>query len=162
MRLTRSAELSLRAVLLLASRPGKRLQCREIGRALGVPESSLRGALNWLAAKGLLDSRSGHGGGFRLARPSKEINLRQVIQAVEGPVFASDCLVHGAPCGPEPGHWCPVHEVWRGAQEGFLRALEDYTAEGLAESLGRWQAVDRLLRTLAAGGPKGQRQEESR
>ena len=44
-----------------------------------------------LAARGLLDSHRGAGGGFSLARPAGEISLADIIEAVEGPIAMAQC-----------------------------------------------------------------------
>lgn len=45
-----------------------------------------------LAAAGIVVSFKGAHGGYELSRPAKDITLRQVIEAVEGPYRFSRCL----------------------------------------------------------------------
>jgi Rrf2 family protein len=87
MRLSRPAAYALRALACLAERRGEGLvECRWAARGCGVPRAVLCKALKRLVAVGLLHSRRGKGGGYRLARPLSEITVLEVIEAVEGPV----------------------------------------------------------------------------
>jgi Rrf2 family protein len=75
-------------------------------------------------------------GGYALARPADEISVLEIVEALEGPLTPSECVLHGGPC-----HWedvCPMHLVWSGA----LQALTSRLASG---SLATVAAADRAL-----------------
>lgn len=162
MQLTQFAEYALRVAIYLALNRGKNLKLAELSQALNIPATSLSQSLRWLAAKRIIVSRAGFQGGYRMLRDPAEVNLRQVIEAVEGLIFYNDCLIHGAPCAAEQNHWCPIHEVWEEAKNGFLKTLERYSLKELAERASRWNMVDTMLKELVQGvrenpGPGGTR-----
>ncbi len=64
---------------------------REIAAAYGIPEAILAKILQQLKAAGLVDSRQGKTGGYALTRHPDAINVREVIEAVEGPLTLVSC-----------------------------------------------------------------------
>jgi Rrf2 family protein len=80
-----TAEYALRAVLHLAAL-GEEQPCHTVGQiAAGtqVPPDYLSKVLQSLARAGLIASRRGMGGGFRLVKPPDELSIYEVIQAVD-------------------------------------------------------------------------------
>lgn len=149
MRLTLNVEYALRAMLFLAGCDGHQATAREIARAQNIPPATLYRVLGWLTSGGLLQSRPSAKGGYRIAKDTARITLRQVIEAAEGPLFINTCLLHGMPCPQEREHWCPAHEVWEEAQNVFLHVLEQHSLNELAGRLQRWDSVNALLAHIA-------------
>jgi Rrf2 family protein len=85
--LTAACFYAVRAAVFLAALPGGRLlACRDIVRAAGIPGGYGLKVLGPLAGAGLLRSRKGPGGGYRLARPAGDITLLEVVEAMDGPL----------------------------------------------------------------------------
>jgi Rrf2 family protein len=57
---------------------------------------------------GLIESTMGTKGGFKLNRGPSEINLLEVIRAVQGPIKLNRCLSDGYECARREG--CPVQK----------------------------------------------------
>ena len=93
MQLTRSVGYGLQGILYLAAQ-GKDEPAfvREISRATAIPETFLAKIFQRLASKGLVRSRRGFRGGFLLARPAGRITLREIVEALEGPIELDRCL----------------------------------------------------------------------
>ena len=72
----------------------------------------------------------GAGGGVALAVRPQEINLRQVIEAVEGPIHLNRCLAHPGACPRDV--FCTAHPVWQRIQEVLVRELDAVTVASLA------------------------------
>lgn len=115
-------DYSVRAVLHLArAQDGSRRKAREISDQMGIPPKYLPQVLGDLIRAGLVESVAGPGGGYSLARPSSEVSLLDVVEAAEGPVRSTKCLMRGAPC-----HWddaCSLHAAWAEAQEKMVVQL---------------------------------------
>ena len=75
-------------VYLIWEKPSAPVAARRIAKAEGIPESLLERTLHPLAAAGILRSVKGPNGGYRLARPPKDITLLEIVEAVEGPLVA--------------------------------------------------------------------------
>ncbi len=63
-----------------------------------------------LRRAGLVASARGPGGGYRLARPAREISISAIVDAVDEPIRATRCE-DGAP-GCIGGRRCITHDLW--------------------------------------------------
>jgi len=93
-----------------------------ISNTWDIPESFLRKILNSLSKAGLISSVRGSGGGISLARPASKITLLDIFEAIEGKLYLNQCLIGPEHC--DNRNWCPVHPVWREAQDAFAAALQ--------------------------------------
>src|SRR6478672_8164773 len=75
-----------------ARRPaGARLSATELSADTGVPLPTTQKLMGQLTAAGLFTSARGASGGFALARPSAQITLADIVEAVEGPIAMTVC-----------------------------------------------------------------------
>ena len=131
MQLTRGADYGVRVMIQLALPDSDvRLSLPALAQATDAPESFLSKVLQSLARAGLISSRRGQAGGFRITQRGRESSMREVIEAVDGPICLNVCLVHGRSCARK-GH-CPAHPVWAQAQQAMLDVLSHATVAGLA------------------------------
>jgi Rrf2 family protein len=88
MKLTRMSAYAIRAAVYLAQLPPGHpfVTGGELARRQGVQGPFLRSLLQRLVPAGLLLSRKGREGGFRLARPAADITLLEIVEAVDGPL----------------------------------------------------------------------------
>ena len=109
---------------------GELASAREIAERADVPASLLMNVLKELAAGGYVESVRGAHGGYRLARRPEDINLGDLLAAVEGPVRLSECVNEHADddqeCTCQTMANCPVsdpvHRVHRRLKD-FLRKV---------------------------------------
>jgi Rrf2 family protein len=118
---------------------GTRLSSQAIQEQMLVPRPFLIRIIADLSRAGLLMTFPGPNGGLELARPAKEINLRQIWEAIEGPLVISDCLVAPRDCALSSG--CPVRCRWERLQKLMLAELESITMQELAEDALRIEAI---------------------
>ncbi len=89
-----ASNLAIHAMAYIAATgPGARLSATAIAHKLGRSESHIAKVLHRLAALGLLDSSRGASGGFRLNADPDTISVRQIIEAIEGPLRPPQCLL---------------------------------------------------------------------
>ncbi len=132
MELTRKGEYAIRGVIYLAQQPpGKMILISEIAEAAKVPQTFLAKILQSFAKLGIVNSYRGTGGGFTLGRSAGRITLREVVEAVEGPILPNRCLISEAEC--DRGSSCLVHPVWRKVQGQVVQILDSVTIEELAQ-----------------------------
>lgn len=89
MHVTARSDYAVRALAELASAADDEYRTvDELADAQRLPVKFLEGILTQLRRSGLLESRRGASGGFRLAHPAKDISVADVIRAVDGPLAA--------------------------------------------------------------------------
>jgi len=84
-----------------------------------------------LGKAGLVRTARGFGGGVRLARPARQVSLRAVIEAMQGPVAIYRCLAKEADC-PQAQD-CRLRKVYQRAQQAMLRVMERTSLEDLIQ-----------------------------
>ncbi len=125
------------AVLLLghfARHPGPLASTSELAEAYHMPRTVVANLLKELSKAGLLESRRGLHGGYRLARPSSQINLLDVLSAIDGPVQLIDCAAEdllSAACGYEDV--CPSRSPMKLVHKRIVRLLQGITLEELMQ-----------------------------
>ena len=112
MELTRKGEYAIRGIVHLARLPhGNVALLSEIAEAADVPQTFLAKIFQQFAKIGFIKSYRGTGGGFSLARSAADITLREVVEAVEGPIVPNRCVGVAAEC--ERSTTCAIHTVCR-------------------------------------------------
>ncbi len=136
MQITRASEYAIRGVLYLSSQPeGSTCLLSEISERQKIPPSFLSKIFQNLSRAGIVSSSRGTGGGFALIKHPRDITLLDVLQAIEGEISLNICLSNGETCENRPT--CPVHEIWREAQEQLLSLLKSHNFAELAQNNSR-------------------------
>ena len=124
--LTRKTDLALRAFRALAAAPG-RLAGPALAESVGTTTPFIAQVMGPMVRAGLVTSRPGPGGGYALAEAAAGASVLRVIEAAEGPMDPSSCVLAGGPCGVEP---CSVHEAWQQARAALEASLAGSPALG--------------------------------
>jgi len=133
MKLTSAAEYGIRALLYLALQPPDKVcLISEISKVQEIPEKFLAKILQNLSKGGLVKSYRGVKGGFSLARPPEQVTLKDAVECLEGPMALNRCLISEHSCDRSPR--CPVHLVWKEAQEKFMGVLASSDLRTLADN----------------------------
>ena len=131
MQLTRAADYAVRVMIHLATLPEKeRALLPALAKATAAPTSFLSKVLQALARAGLISSRRGHLGGFEILPRGRMASVREVVEAIDGPISLNVCLLHGKSCDRKS--WCPAHPVWVEAQKAMLGVLSAAIVADLA------------------------------
>ena len=118
LRLSRLTDYAVVALVRLGAGMGE--TSPGIAAAVGLPEPTIAKVLKALAGQGLVTSQRGARGGYRLARPLREISVADVIVAIDGPIALTSCVDGGVNCTthslcPMAGRWDPVNDAIRDA-----------------------------------------------
>jgi len=149
MKLSTQTDYAVRAVYELALRePGTVVQTREIAAAQGLPEGYLAKVIQNLVRAGLLHSWRGTGGGVSLARPAADVSVRDVFEAVDGPLELHRCDGHTSPCDAGP---CGTHVFWQRIEDVLSAELERMDFEALATCRHGADSGDPAVATTQAG-----------
>jgi Rrf2 family protein len=130
-RVSAKTDYALRAVVELAAANGDApVKGERLATAQAIPLRFLENILLQLRHAGLVESRRGAEGGYRLARPAEEIALADVIRAIDGPLAG----VSGA--RPETlgyrGASEPLRDVWVAVRAALRSVLEQVTIADIA------------------------------
>ena len=92
LRMQEATALGLHAAVLVAIDQDRALSMGEMAAALKASEAHLAKVLQTLVHAGILESKRGPGGGYRLAKPGGEQTLLDVYRAFEGDIREDGCL----------------------------------------------------------------------
>ena len=130
MRLTRGSDYGLRGMVFMARQPvGQVCLVSQVAAAEDLPESYLAKIFQDLARNRLLMSHRGAKGGFSLVSEPEEVNLLQIIEAVEGPIALAPCLDVREGC--ERIEICEIYETLDSAQTQMTLTLKNTTLADL-------------------------------
>ena len=91
--MTKKTGYGLIAMSHLAALGEGQLACaREIAEQSHAPAALMMNVLKKLATAGYIESVRGVRGGYRLARRPEDINLAEVVTALEGPIRLAECV----------------------------------------------------------------------
>ena len=154
MHVTRAVDYGLRALILMSRQPvGARFFLQELATQADLPRNYLVKVLKSLACGGIVRSHRGIKGGFSLAREPREVSMRHVVEAIDGPVAVMHCLTdprscsHAGKCAAEV-YFSELRQTILGQMEG--RSLQDLIE--LQEKIDR-QAACPCQAGAATSGP---------
>ncbi len=134
MRLSLQVQYAICAVFDLAyNGVGEPMQVRVISARQAIPARFLEQIFQRLRRAELVDGKRGPGGGYTLARAPGEITLRDVVEAIEGPLDVSRAM---APAGVEGPSLRPDF-LWRELGERLGAALAETSLEELCREAAR-------------------------
>jgi Rrf2 family protein len=139
-----------RALLALADR-GQPASAEALAEDQGLPARFLGAILIELRRAGIVSSQRGAEGGYRLARPARDITIAEIMRALDGPLAE----VRGL--RPEATHYegaaAHLQEVWVAVRASLRNVLERVSLEDVVD--GRLpRAVARLTEDPDAWAPR--------
>lgn len=119
---SQTSEYAIRALTILSRYPlDQFVLVGTLAESAGLPHHYLSKILQNLVRMQILESRKGSRGGFRLARNADEINLFEVVNAIENLSQTRRCLMGQAECSDERA--CPLHEFWVTQTNRYMETL---------------------------------------
>jgi len=130
MKLSVRGEYALRALIVLGLNAEKDVvRIQTISEQQNIPKRFLEQILNDLRAAGILESKRGLGGGYRLKIPSEQITLAKVIRLVEGPLAPVSCVSekYYERCSCPSEEKCGIRSIMKEVRDAIVRILEGVT-----------------------------------
>lgn len=125
MDISRKTDYALRMLTMLVESEGKLLSVRAAAEFADVPYSFARSIQHGLAQAGIIESLRGVHGGMRMRVDPDQITMRQVVEAIQGPLVVNDCTAVDGECA-HSGECC-YHPVWMGTQALVQSYLDSVT-----------------------------------
>jgi Rrf2 family protein len=142
MKLSVRGEYALRALLVLGVNYGEPVvRIQTISDQQNIPKRFLEQILNDLKSAGVVQSRRGVAGGYRLARRPEDITLAIVVRHIEGALAPVSCVSEKfyEKCTCPDESRCAIRSVMREVREAVVRIMERTTIAELCERARRLQ-----------------------
>ena len=132
MRLTQWTDYTLRVLMYCAACEGREqpVTITEIAESYNISRSHLTKIVQELAARKLLETTRGRGGGMRLFKPAQEINVGAVVRATETDFNLVECFDPTTnQC--QLSRYCRLQTVLVQAMDSFFQVLDQVTLADL-------------------------------
>jgi Rrf2 family protein len=142
MKLSLRGEYALRALIVLGLNSDKEVvRIQTISDQQNIPKRFLEQILNDLRAAGVLESRRGISGGYRLKLPPDQITLASVIRFIEGPLAPVSCVSEKfyERCTCPNEQLCGIRSVMKEVRDAIVRILEGVTLAQLCDRVRQLQ-----------------------
>lgn len=108
---SKKCEYGLQAILYMAAQSnGCVCPAEEISKKLNIPKEFISKILQSMTDSGIIESKKGKSGGFKLAKHPSKIKLIDIVAAIDGLDSFNSCVLGFPDCSPEKP--CPVHNQW--------------------------------------------------
>lgn len=148
----RISKLADYAILLMvelaAAESNEVLSAQSLAERAGIELPTASKVLKLLGSAGLVASFRGPHGGYRVERDAAEINVADIIAAIEGPIAMTECSIHEGLCSVEAS--CNARDNWRKISRVVTAALEAVTLAEMAGAPGGTAGAGELPRLRIA------------
>lgn len=135
-RINRETDYGIVILSLMAVDAGQRYSAAWLAERRGLPLPVVSKVLKQLVKAGLLVSYRGAKGGYGLARPTDQVNVAEIIAALEGPISLTECVEGGVDaCQYSPR--CVVSTNWSRINHVVQEALEKVTLRDMTVPLAK-------------------------
>lgn len=126
MRVTKHTDYALRVLIFLAVRPGERVSTQTIADAFAISSNHLQKVVRHLGQLDLVTLHRGAAGGVELAREPVEVNIGEVMRALDDREGLIECFNEATnACVISPA--CELKGALGDAQEAFYASLDSLT-----------------------------------
>lgn len=134
MRITQEADYGFRVVLYLSKLGyGEKIEAKSISKDQGIPLRFLLKLLRKLTLRGIIKSYRGVNGGYSLNRIPENITLKDVIEAIDGPIYINRCLDNPKNCNIEHTSYCVVNHALSKVQNNLVEDLGSISFKDILE-----------------------------
>ena len=119
------------------------VRIQEISKRQNIPKRFLEQILNDLKSAGILESKRGVAGGYRLKLSPDRVTLAEVIRYIEGPLAPVSCVSERfyEKCSCPDENKCAIRSVMKEVRDAIVKILEDVTVAQLCERVKQLQGL---------------------
>jgi Rrf2 family transcriptional regulator, cysteine metabolism repressor len=133
MKLSTRTRYGMRALMdLTLHNTGIPVQLKEIAERQQISLSYLEHLVIPLISAGIVKSTRGARGGIQLAKPPDQIQLKTILEILEGPLAPVDCLKDLKSCSR--AKTCATRDIWDDMRKAMQNVLESKTLLDLANN----------------------------
>lgn len=132
MNINQESDYALRIILML-SKEGldNKLDAKFLSEKGSIPLRFLLKLTRKLTQSGIVKSYRGINGGYAITREPKDITLKDVIEAIQGPIIVTRCVYDKKACSANKGGHCSIHKALCNIQNTMIDELESVNFEDL-------------------------------
>jgi Rrf2 family protein len=137
--LTAKGKYGLKALVHLAQLPpGQLALVADVAEANNIPKKFLDAILGDLRNAGIVQSRKGKGGGYRLARLPEEIKVGSIVRVLDGPLAPIPCASHTRyqACEDCDVETCQVRHMMLDVRNAIAEVLDHTTLAQMRDAEG--------------------------
>lgn len=133
--LSKSCQYGVRALLYIAteSDKSKKTELVKIAETLDIPKPYLAKIMQQLVKRGLARSTKGPNGGFYMTPKEKSKNLLNIIEAIDGLEYFSQCGLGMEQCDTD--NPCPIHIEMVKIRENLMKTFGKYSVEKIGQKI---------------------------
>lgn len=130
LKLSTKGRYGVRLMLELALHYGKGpMLLKDIAKREEMSEGYLEHLIPLLKSGKLIHSNRGAHGGYTLAKPPSEINLKEIVQSLEGSLSPVECVDIQSFC--HRAGFCVTRDIWKELGEKISQTLEAVTLKDM-------------------------------
>jgi Rrf2 family transcriptional regulator, cysteine metabolism repressor len=136
MKLSLRGEYALRALLVLGLAYDESVvRIQTISEQQNIPKRFLEQILNDLKSAGIVQSKRGVAGGYRLARPPREISVASIVRHIEGALAPVSCVSERfyEKCSCPDESRCAIRSVMKEVRDAVVKIAEQVTIADLCQ-----------------------------
>ena len=137
MKISVRGQYALRALIVLGLKPEREavVAAQEISERQNIPKRFLEQILNDLKGAGIVESKRGVTGGYRLRRQADDISLAEIIRRIDGPLAPLSCVSEQfyEKCTCPDESRCGIRSVMKEVRTAIVRILENVSLAQLCE-----------------------------
>jgi Rrf2 family protein len=144
MKLSLRGEYALRALIVLGLNHDRSvLRIQTISEQQNIPKRFLEQILNDLKSAGVVESKRGMSGGYRLSKAPDQISLAVVIRHIEGALAPVSCVSEKfySRCSCPDENKCGIRSVMKEVRDAIVKILEGVTVAELCRRVQLLQGV---------------------
>jgi len=132
LQVSKSLDYAVRSLTYIAKEKASVFTIRDISQKQHIPQNYLAKIMRKLVQKGLLSSSPGPDGGYSLRKPTEDISLKDIYEAIEGDMQLIDCMEKNVVC--ELFDSCTQRSVWDHLQLHTLTFLNNISVKDIADN----------------------------
>lgn len=132
MNINQESDYAFRIILML-SKEGldNKLDAKSLSERGNIPLRFLLKLTRKLTQAGIVKSYRGINGGYAITKEPKDINLKDVVEAIQGPIIVNRCIYDKKACSANKTGHCSIHKALSGIQNTMINELEKVNFDSL-------------------------------
>jgi Rrf2 family nitric oxide-sensitive transcriptional repressor len=133
MKLTQYSNYALRTLMFANLHSERLCQCQEVADAFNISKAHLVKCVHQLGQWGFIQSVRGRNGGFRLAKPARDITVGAVIRKTEDTLELVECFNSETNTCPLISD-CKLNKTLMRAMKNFMDEMDSVTIEDITSN----------------------------